>query len=260
MSVVENMVRENLWSPNCIQLDRLMKGHLQDSDEWHELRRKTIGSSEAAAVFPGRISSTVTPLDLFRKLKGEPRTPVSPFLQSLFDRGNYWEPRLRRELEKLLNCYIVESGVFVHYRAGDTDISASLDGIAVKFRDDGNTNICLAEFKYRCNDKDAGWGPQKDKLGLTVWCQVQHQMRVTGVPTAVVYSGCDSGARRLWVVQQAPPDYRVLWEKYASRLESAVRSGAESPDRASAGESAHIEQKLRRWMRSTVLAFRPKKI
>lgn len=234
------------FAPNTLRVDRLVKCE-QGSEAWHNVRGITIGSSEAAAVFPG-VSKTVTPADLRRKLRGEPRKPVTPYLQSLFDEGADAEPVLRRELEGLMgNCFIIESGIF-QMQDKDVALTASLDGIAVRHTPRGS-HLCVTEFKWRCGD-GAGWGPKRDELGLTVWCQVQHQMHVANVPVAVIYSGARDGDRRMWVVKQAPPTYREMWQAHAVRM--LKEAGGEIPvKRASPGLTGSVVRQLRAFVRET---------
>lgn len=247
MSVLEKQI----FTDNTGIFDRL-RHFDQGSDEWHKARTG-IGSSEAAAVFPG-VSTTVTPADLRAKLAGEPRKEPNDYLKSLFAEGSHYEPILRRELEQILDCWVIESGIFVLERgAGQPHLSASLDGIGVQWRSDGPPRTVIVEFKWRCGN-GAGWGEHRDKLGMTVWCQVQHQMRVAGVGSAVVYSGARDGDRRMWLIKKAPAAYFCMWDAFEHRLHAQV-AGEEST-RARNGQTASIKKQLHRFMLQTVLAER----
>lgn len=255
MSMFEMAEVERRFVPNCVAWDRLTQ-HAQGSPLWHDTRSTTIGSSEAAAVFPGKISKTVTPADLRRKLRGEPRPLPSAYLQKMFDEGAAMEPVLRQELEDLLHCRVVETGIFVQKTPeGEPNHTASLDGIALRFDRSGKPYVLLTEFKWRCGE-GAGWGDTRDRLGITVWCQVQHQMRVANVPVAVVYSGARCGERRLWFVKQAPQEYTDMWHAWLKKTLEASRAHPDTVVRERAGTSTAVQKTLYRFMLVTIQQFK----
>ena len=189
----------------------------QGSTEWKEFRKTHggVGASAAAAVLADAASKTVSRKELRDKLCGRRVKPPSAFLESIFAIGQRMEPILRDELSIMLDVDIIESGIFVEPDMGTVQkewgprpvaLSASLDGIACDWRND---SACLTEFKWRTRP-GAGWGPTRQELGTTVWCQVQQQMRVTGLRAAVVYAGSDEivpglgGDRNLWFVNYSP--------------------------------------------------------
>lgn len=191
----------------------LLTSSEQGSAAWHGQRQRTIGSSEAAAVLGSKISTTVKPAELRAKLRGEPRPPISAFLESLFAYGRAMEPVLLDEVQTRLQTMCLSTGIFVakSERADGLCFSASLDGLLYTPPDaDGVRAWCVLEIKAR-NGDNAGWGPEND-LGTTVWCQVQHQMMVSGVRSAVVYSGARSGQRRAWRITYSQHYIDHIWK------------------------------------------------
>lgn len=175
------------------------------TEAWHAGRSgRTIGSSEVAAVFRGEISKTVTRRQLIDKLNGIKRT-VTPYAQAIFDAGTAWEPVLLAEFERrFVGCWLYHPKQYVCSETlhGIREVSTT-DGVAF-FMKGGQLRVCIVEIKWRARAKnDCGWGENEDELGLTVWCQAQHQMKVTGIHAAMVYTGgCFAGEhkRRAWSI------------------------------------------------------------
>lgn len=231
----------------------------QDSAEWHDCRATTIGSSESAAVFPSGISSTFKPSQLHRKLRGEPyRDKMDDFVLACCAAGKRMEPVLRSELWHILHTPVAEVGlftsdVFLHGCGKNQRISASPDGLLYKESDDGSFNVALAEFKWRANGT-ADW---KGGLGMTVFCQVQHQMRcvfdivkcreLKQWPRTFVYvGGAKDNSRSLWVVRYAP-EYVAMWDQWAD--EFVDNCSDSSPQRAENGSRAGVERSLQLYIK-----------
>jgi hypothetical protein len=178
------------------------------SAEWLARRTgKTIGSSQAAAVFNG-VSSTSTKDDFLKSLKGIARPPANAYLQRMLDAGRDMEPVLRNEAHYVLELLLARRLIsYVPCQfVGDTHYGieerSTPDLIVI---DTDLQHAALVEIKWRTSDGDCGWEHPLDRksarrfLGLTVWCQAQHQMHVTGIHSAFVYSGSVRN-RRLWHV------------------------------------------------------------
>ena len=177
------------------------------SPEWLARRNgKSMGSSECAAVF-NTISTTVRKSQLEGRWAGLPPDPISPRLQRILDAGTVMEPELRRELASLLGCDILNYNQLDGEVVYGVEQRSTLDGVAVLMEDEGPMRLAVTEFKWRATLKnDCGWNCEEDKarhdkLGITVFCQVQHQMWVSGIPRALVYTGGPDGSRRLWTVR-----------------------------------------------------------
>lgn len=202
----------------------------------------TIGSSQAAAVFNG-ISTTSTKGELLRSFRGEAPVPPRPFALKFMDEGKRMEPVLRAEAADLLAAYL---GVALVTYVPCQFIGETHFGVQERSSPDlvclsvPCLRTCLVEIKWRIGDKDCGWGTHKDKesrchLGLTVWCQVQHQMHVTGIHSAFVYSG-STVARRLWHVSYCHV-FRQLW--FLPALQTCAEYGGKG------GPGDHTAEKLR---------------
>jgi predicted phage-related endonuclease len=240
ITLVKALLNENRGH---VQWSRL-KGSVdmaQGSDEWHELRKSSIGSSEAAAVFPG-ISKTTTTGELFAKLCGTPKHKVfDSYIVNAMEAGKRMEPLLRAEMSSLLGRPIYEAGIFhATHESLPVTLSASPDGLIT----DEDGLVTLLEIKWRMASSD--WAGD---LGDTVFCQVQHQMYVLGLASAYVYCGCD-GERSLWLVRWAP-DYFSMWLSYAHRLIDQATNSPKRP-RTEAGLTAQIASFLHRYKREHV--------
>ena len=194
----------------------------QGSDLWHKKRsarktdgsiQATVGSSEAGAVFPKGISKTVQGKQLRDKWRGDKTDVTDPYLLDLFAKGTAWEPVLRNELADLLGSVIIEPGIFEGEMVHGVELKASLDGI-MRTKDG---KLCVVEIKFRNYAGDVGWADEvkgeRRPMGLTVFCQVQHQMRVSGIHAGLVWAGNIHGNRRLWTVRYCP-EYHLMWDQY----------------------------------------------
>jgi len=235
----------------------------QGSPKWVEFRNAHggIGASAAAAVLADAASSTVSRAQLRKKLRGEPSPEPSEYLKSIFKKGQDMEPILRDELSAALGVPIIETGVFVEPEIGtfrwqgvdrSVPLSSSLDGLAIDWR---TNTACVVEFKYRMRP-GAGWGPTRNNLGPTVWCQVQQQMRCSGCRFALIYVGSDPimdgmpGDRNLWAVEYAPGYNNGMFPVYAKDFIREC-SLPRIPRRES-GLNAKVMLDLNTYMRNTV--------
>lgn len=194
----------------------------QGSELWHQKRsavrpdgtkKPTVGSSEAAAIFPDGISKTTQGKQLREKWAGTKTDITDPFLLDLFAKGTAWEPVLRNELADLLGAVIIEPGIFEGEMVDEVELKASLDGI-LRTKEG---KLCVVEIKFRNYSGDVGWADEakgeRRPLGLTVFSQVQHQMRVSGIHAGLVWAGNIHGNRRLWSVRYCP-EYHLMWDQY----------------------------------------------
>jgi len=209
------------------------------SDEWYGAREgKTIGSSSAGAVFNGIVDGSAR-RQLIRTFQGKPKPAPSDYSQSVMNQGHAMEPWLAHELTKWF--VVISSNLYrmPELTHGVQEISTP-DRIVLLPTERG-FRLALAEIKWRpTSPDDCGWGPARDRLSLGVWCQVQHQMEVTGIHAALVYSGSPAGNRRMWSVRYCP-EFRPYW---LDALKACV-------DDAQFDSHGHCEVRLGRWMAST---------
>ena len=188
----------------------------QGSAEWtrHKTEGGRMGSSMAAAVFPG-VSTTVTTRDLLAAIYGYAQSSVSDFTKNMMKQGQEMEPVLRDEVYWLLQgmagellCACVPTQFQLPGLTLDRVQESSSPDLLVR---DTAGNTALVEIKWRAASVfDCGWDKDNANLGLTVWCQVQHQLYVTGITVGYVYSGANDGSRRLWRVLPCP-EFRVMF-------------------------------------------------
>lgn len=213
----------------------------------------TLGSSESAAVYPNGVSTTVKPADLRKKILGLPRPQPDAYLQDLFAQGQQWEAVMLSEIRSQSGLLVVENTVFRGEEIGGVRMVASPDAILVNDKTSPST-LALLEIKFRTRASPPGWpGPDgvTDDLGTTVWCQVQHQMWVTGIRAAYVYSGNAKGERLVWAVDYCPA-YII------GRYEPAIRQFIANPDfRHPRGASSIVKQSLAFYMQGTARPISP---
>lgn len=173
------------------------------SPAWYSMRAgKTIGSSECAKVFTGIVSGSARK-ELENKFKGKEKPAVSAYSQHIMDQGTKMEPHLLSEL----------SAWFVILRANLYTLPTLTHGVQEMSTPDaiglvdfgGQHRLTLIEIKWRpTSPDDAGWGPSRNRLGFSQWCQAQHQMHLTGIHKCLLYAGAPSGARRGWSIDYCP--------------------------------------------------------
>lgn len=157
--------------------------------------------------------------------------PDNSYLSGLMAAGTENEPVLRAELSNMLRCHILTPGQLDGDEHHGIRQSSTLDGVAVMVEDEGPIRLAVTEFKWRASQTDdCGWGDDadkltKNKLGITVYCQVQHQMWVSGIHRALIYTGCPSGKRRLWTVRYSEVFIEQL---FVPALAEAVNKGERS--------------------------------
>lgn len=186
---------------SAIVMSRSCDTAVPDSAAWHEARATRITASQAAAVFPG-VSITMSTSELHMKLRGAPSKPLSAFAQEAADEGRRMESVLLAELKTLMPDRIfLPSSFFLH---AEDNLGATPDAIIA----DGDI---VVEIKWRLHE--AAWDGE---LGMTVFCQVQLQMHVTGAHTAYVYCGCRKGDRSLWIVHYSP-SFIQMWKAWKDK-------------------------------------------
>ncbi len=190
------------------------------SPAWYALRTgKTIGSSDCGKVFSGIVSGGARK-ELLDKFAGKPRPMVSAYSQHVMNQGTAMEPHLLSELSDRFvilraNLYVSPSLTY-----GVQEMSTP-DAIGVVHHN-GESRVTLIEIKWRpTSPDDAGWGPARDRLGFSQWCQAQHQMHMTGIHKCMVYAGAPSGARRAWSIDYCPPFREYFLEGLKAVAESA---------------------------------------
>jgi hypothetical protein len=174
------------------------------SDEWKSLRSGIcVSSSQAAAVFNG-ISTTTSHADFMRKIRGEEVDEPNEYTKNLMDAGRKMEPVLADEFEAKSECVLVVPNMFEE--VGRVIERSTPDGIAMWSED----LWAVVEIKWRGNGGDGTWSDGVLGLGLTVFCQIQHQMHLTRIHRGFVYSGSPNGGRCCWAVRYNPEFRRMF--------------------------------------------------
>lgn len=142
----------------------------QQSDEWHELRSKSIGASEAPVIM--EVSPWKTPLQLYEdKLSRNITIP-----NAAMKRGLNLESVARKRLEAIFN---IEFNPVVCFHHELPFLIASLDGLS-------SDNKYIVEIK--CPGAADHKMARDGKIPYHYYPQLQHQMMVTGHQTNYYYS------------------------------------------------------------------------
>jgi hypothetical protein len=99
----------------------------QGSQDWHEMRKGRITMSNLGKVVNHCPYMKYEPERLAKLLKGEIRENFTPAARERMQKGNDYEPLVRKAVESKLKKKITETG-FAVWKA-DTRFGASLDGI-----------------------------------------------------------------------------------------------------------------------------------
>ena len=147
------------------------------TERQRELRKKSIGSSDAAALLG--LDKYRTPYDLWLEKTGR----IEGFSgNAATERGEYLEDGLLRWAESKLGKIVKPSNSFTLVTEAGTVLRAHVDGQRDKYAK-GNTVI---EAKNMVHNDDE-WGPDNsDEIPFNVYIQVQHQMLCAEAPDAWV--------------------------------------------------------------------------
>jgi putative phage-type endonuclease len=213
--------------PAKVRRDIMKKIRLdQNGPDWLAWRRKGIGASESAAVVgmnPWQSADDIADLKTGRKqdFEGNKHT----------ERGKRLEPEARERYEQLMG-WGMEPCCGLHDR--HDFIRASLDGV----REDGGL---ILEIKA----PSIKWHRHVIEEGIPDWyfCQVQHQLLVTGAPRAHFVSYCPSRVLSeeqsfiLLNVDADLPFQRFLEERLCAFWAEVQASLSSSPRRTSGSKS-----------------------
>ena len=148
-----------------------MSIHVQRSAEWHEMRRKFIGASDASTIMGINPYKTIYQLWLEKLGLIEPE-PTNAACQ----RGIDLEPIALDKFNKVYGLEFIPKVVFhptINY------MMASLDGVSV-------LNTSIVEIK--CNGKKNHKIASKGQIPAEHWPQLQHQLEVTECHFGYYYS------------------------------------------------------------------------
>lgn len=234
-------------------------------DAWHEQRRKGIGSTDAAAILG--LSPWSTPFDVWQEKTGERPTETAMPLRM------YLGKRLQDTVGDL---YVYATGRRIradnrqHHRREFPWQYAHLD-----FRVLGDpTRIIECKTAFR----DNGWGDDgTTDIPVHYWCQVQHEMAVTGaswVDVAVLFGHRDFRVYpiprdddfivkltlaeeefwTLYVVPKVPPpvDHTQAATRFLNRKHPTAKAGAVIP---ATPEQAELVDRYRRALEATNAAI-----
>lgn len=156
---------------------------IQRSPEWHELRRKKIGASDAPIIMG--VSPYKTKTELWRDKMGFGDDSPKPWMEY----GIKTEPRARVEAEKILGCDFMP--LVVMHPTIDF-MMASIDALSL----DKKT---MVEIKCLSPRSDDFISASKGKVPEKYYPQVQHQLEVLGLDHGFMFFFNDEGQHLLRV-------------------------------------------------------------
>lgn len=163
--------------PNSVSTEKM--GY----DKWLELRKGSIGGSDAGAImqYAGEWGS---PLTVFLQKKGYTKSKeMSPAAK----RGKILEPVIREYLGEQYPGLAVERLPYMLYHPEFPFMSANLDGVITAdspFDINGKTIMGTGGLEIKSSKTGYGFG--QDEIPDGYYCQVQHYMAVAGLPWFVL--------------------------------------------------------------------------
>ncbi len=161
--------------------------YVKDVDQWHELRGKGIGGSDAGIVM--NVSSYKTPYELWEEKTGKVKREF--ITNEAIEKGNALEP-VMFELFKILygNRYEVINTKDISLSSKQFSyMRANLDGALINKSNGQKGVLEIKSTTIRNASMLKKW--QKDDLPITYYFQVLHYLYVTGFDFAIVYAILD---------------------------------------------------------------------
>lgn len=143
-------------------------------DEWLEIRKKSIGGSEIAAVIG--MNRWKTPFAVWAEKTGRVDSSVQQS-ESMYW-GTVMEAILREEFSKRTG-YAVKEAHYIFASIDNPFLTANIDG----YVDLGNGEYAVLEIKTAGNYAESDWN---DGCPIEYFCQVQHYLYITGMKKAFI--------------------------------------------------------------------------
>lgn len=161
--------------------------YVKDVDQWHELRGKGIGGSDAGIVM--NVSSYKTPYELWEEKTGKVKREF--ITNDAIEKGNALEP-VMYDLFKVLygNKYEIINTKDISLSSKQFPfLRANLDGALINKQTGQKGVLEIKSTTIRNASMLKKW--QKDDLPITYYFQVLHYLYVTGFDFAIVYAILD---------------------------------------------------------------------
>lgn len=143
-------------------------------DEWFEIRKKSIGGSEIAAVIG--MNRWKTPFAVWAEKTGRVDSSVQQS-ESMYW-GTVMEAILREEFSKRTG-YAVKEAHYIFASIDNPFLTANIDG----YVDLGNGEYAVLEIKTAGNYAESDWN---DGCPIEYYLQVQHYLYITGMKKAFI--------------------------------------------------------------------------
>lgn len=190
--------------------------YVKDADQWHQLRGKGIGGSDAGIVM--NVSSYKTPYELWEEKIGKVKREFST--NEAIEKGNALEPIMfnmfkvfySKEYEVIDTKNIsLSSKQFPFLRA-------NLDGAIINKQTGQKGVLEIKSTTIRNASMLKKW--QKDDLPITYYFQVLHYLYVTGFDFAIVYAILDIS----WANKQETRVIKMYREDLEADIEYLIKT------------------------------------
>jgi putative phage-type endonuclease len=204
-------------------------------EEWLELRKSSIGGSDAGAIM-GYIGEWGSPLTVFLQKKGWAK---SKEMSVAAKRGKILEPVIREYFTEEYPELIVEKVPYMFYHPDFPVISANIDGV-IKAENpvtiNGKEISGLGGLEIKTTKSGYGYG--EDEIPDGHYCQVQHYMAVAGFNWFVlaVYFLEDEDIKYFVIqrnddfIKQLMESETAFWEKHIVANECPAALGIDAED------------------------------
>jgi putative phage-type endonuclease len=189
---MENLSTITKEKYNLQDIPDIMHIPFHSDDEWHEVRKKTIGGSEVGTLLG--LNPYETKLDLYKKKQPEfkPQPPNANMRKGTALEKYVMENYVTDFFKNL--GYFVEKPELIFVRSGTPWLAANLDGLAVPdVKTSSKTNI-VAEIKYVSEWGEVNWDQTEEYAGVPpyYYAQVQMYMYMVNAEQAYIFALFDS--------------------------------------------------------------------
>ncbi|GHT52540.1 hypothetical protein FACS1894106_1510 [Spirochaetia bacterium] len=146
-------------------------------EEWLELRKSSIGGSDAGAIME-YVGEWGSPLTVYLNKKG---LAVSKDMSAAAKRGKILEPVIRQYFGETYPGLVIAQVPFMLYHPEYPFMSANLDGVIMGPETEINGKKISGLGGLEIKSSKTGYGFGTDEIPDGYYCQVQHYMAVTGL-------------------------------------------------------------------------------
>jgi putative phage-type endonuclease len=215
--------------PNNINTDGM------EYEEWLELRKNSIGGSDAGAIMR-YIGEWGSPLTVYLDKKG---LALSKEMSPAAKRGKILEPVVREYFGETYSGLVIAKVPVMFYSPEIPYMSANLDGIISGPETEINGKKVSGIGGLEIKTTKTGYGFGNDEIPDGYYCQIQHYMAVTGLPWFVLATYfLENEEIKYYVIERNEdfikndliPAEKDFWENYVLKNEWPAAAGIDSEE------------------------------